>query len=76
MRKKPVSPKSVSMLQLGMLLIVAGPLASVATGLVMAPAADTAAARGQAIGRALVAVVAVVSGIALIVSHFARGKRS
>ena len=68
--------KKLALWQLGLLLIIAGPLAYTAMTIVMPlepPLSN--AERGQAFGRGLASLLAVVAGIVMIVIHFVRRKR-
>jgi polyferredoxin len=75
MRKK----QTVPLWQWGLLLLIAGLIANLAVGMLLpklAPApAGSDAAWGQAFGRGLVTVLAVLAGLVLIVLHFVRRKR-
>jgi lipoprotein signal peptidase len=63
--------------QLGLLLILAGPLAnSVLTTFDPLVPPLTNAQRGQAFGRGLASVVFVVAGVVLVVRHFFQRKRA
>jgi hypothetical protein len=78
MRKQPSSPKglkSVPLWQWGLLLIVIGPVANMLVGMLMPPPGNSDAARGQAFGRGLVAVLSVIIGVVLIAVHFVRRGR-
>jgi len=80
MSKKTKSPtensKRINQWQLGLLLILAGPLAnSVLTTFEPLVPPLTNAQRGQAFGRGLASVVFVVAGVVLVVRHFVQRKR-
>jgi dipeptide/tripeptide permease len=66
--------KNFTLWQWGLTLIFAGIVANVVTGMMATPG-TSAAARGQAFGRLLVTVVAVVAGIVMIVLHVVRKRR-
>ncbi|XZE52100.1 hypothetical protein SH139x_003782 [Planctomycetaceae bacterium SH139] len=78
MSKKQDTPierlKNVALWQWGLLLIIAGVLANVAMGLQASPA-GSAAARGEAVGRAVFTLLAVMAGVVLIAINFVRQKR-
>ena len=78
MIKKPDTPmerlKKLALWQWGLILIGAGVVANVAMGLQASPG-DSAAARGQAVGRGIGTLLFVLAGVVLIVIHFVRRKQ-
>jgi len=78
MSKKPDTPmerlKNVALWQWGLLLIFAGVFANMAMGLQASPG-GSAAARAEALGRAIGTLLFVIAGIVLIVIHFFRRKQ-
>jgi hypothetical protein len=60
--------------QWGLLVIIAGLVANMFMGLMPAPSGGSAAARGQAFGRGVATVLAIIAGLVLIIMHFVRRK--
>jgi polyferredoxin len=63
--------KRIPLWQWGLLVIIAGLMANVLMSMLPAPD-GAAAARGQAFGRGLATLVAIIAGVVLIVMHFVR----
>lgn len=80
-RKRPASSgnplKQIALWQWGLFLMIWGPLASIVAGYIMrAPAVPiTAADKGAAFGRGLMAVLCLIAGVVLIILHFVRRNR-
>lgn len=66
--------KSVKLWQWGLLVICAGIFSYAVTGVNPTPT-NTAEGQAQALGRAAASIFFVVTGVVLIIVHFARGKR-
>jgi polyferredoxin len=79
MAKKSKSPNEglgkFALWQWGLTCIFGGIVANFVSPLVMSTPANTAAARGQAFGRGLATLLAIIAGIVLIVMHFVRRNR-
>lgn len=78
-RPQPETPverlKAVALWQWGGLCIVAGLLANQVGGMLSTARANSAAARGETLGRGVAALIFVIVGVVLIIMHFARRKR-
>ena len=78
MSKNPESPrdrlKKIALWQWGLLLIVAGFLSNAIVGLQQSTG-DSAAERGQVLGRGVATLLFVVAGIAFIIAHFVHRNR-
>jgi hypothetical protein len=66
--------KALPLWQWGAIVIFAGMVANVLTGLVMPAPSGAAEARGQALGRGLVSVLALLIGLGMILRDVLRKK--
>ncbi len=73
-KSRKQGPQQIALWQWGLIVITAGVVANMALGF-LPPPGNSAAAQGQAFGRGLVTVLAVLTGLVLIVVHFVRGRR-
>jgi len=75
MSKSKSPSKRLALWQLGLLLIIVGPLAYTFLSLIwpLEPPL-TNEQRGQAFGRGVASVLAIIAGIVMIVVHFVRRK--
>lgn len=75
-KKRTANPQPLALWQLGMLCIIAGPIANLVLGMIWPLEPPfTAAEQGQALGRGAAAMLAVVAGVVLIVVHLVRRYR-
>lgn len=76
-RRSQSNSNRLALWQIGLLLVIAGPLANIFLSMVwpLEPPL-TNEQRGQALGRGLAALVSVIAGIVMIVLHFVRRSRS
>ncbi len=76
-RTSPSNSKQFALWQLGLFLIIAGPLAYtlLATIWPLKPPL-TNEQLGQAFGRGLVSILSVIAGVVMVVLHFVRQKRT
>jgi len=77
MPKKSNQPRALTLWQLGVLCMIAGPLSNLFLGIIwpIEPPLD-AAKRGQLFGRGAAALLAVIAGLVMIVVHIATRNRS
>ena len=75
-KRKSAPSNQLALWQMGLLLMVAGPLAYIFLDIVwpLTPPL-TNEQRGQAFGRGLVSVLSVIAGVVMVVLHFVRRKR-
>jgi hypothetical protein len=64
------------MWNLGLLIIFAGIAANPIVGMILPAPPDSAAARGQAAGRAVATVLAIITGVVLVVVDLVRRNRA